>query len=128
LAGRAALAYWLDVLSSASRLQPLSERLVVVASRATEAALRAWTDAQGLAGRVVVLPEASCSGGTGGGGSLAAALKACRAAAPELFAAATHVIVANGARVLEPGTSIAQMLQAGPGLNDPRELGARGDA
>ncbi|GBF93947.1 hypothetical protein Rsub_06196 [Raphidocelis subcapitata] len=108
LAGRPALAYWLDVLSTSPRLQPLAKRLAIVASTATEAALRAYADAHGLADRFVVVPEAGSSSGSGVGGGLATALEACQ----QLFQGASHIVVADGARALEPGTNIARMVQA----------------
>ncbi|KAI8465391.1 MAG: hypothetical protein J3K34DRAFT_473470 [Monoraphidium minutum] len=116
LAGRPALSCWLEVLATSGRLRPLRERLVILASAATAVDVRAWAAPLGLAGCVLVAaPAGAAAGGGGGGGGWelgAGELRALAERAHPALEGATHLVIVDGAAALEPGTSIARMLEA----------------
>jgi hypothetical protein len=122
VAGRPAIAHALDVLASSARLRPLAEKLVIVTSPATSAAVSAWADRQGL-GSCVVRTTGSGGGGRGGGGDVAAAamtappavlLSDVCATARRLPAmqAVTHTVFFDAAHALEPATDLSRMVEA----------------
>lgn len=112
LAEQPALAHWLETLRTSSRLAPLNEKLVIVASSATAAGVIAWAEQHGLGPCVCVSCDAAAAApgpGSTSSSEVADVLLACQQPALQ---SASHITVVDSSKVLEPGTSIALMVEA----------------